>query len=154
MLTQHNKLQEKTLYHRRMFRHAHHSCARKILPFLWLHVRRSTRVIQPTDMPPDPIQTNKTAHWSYYSTNLHHVHTYIRKHAIQWYSMWQYNANVPFCFHSVLWNNSTVLGHIYGPFFIRSTSEWLQNKTIPLAIEWLDTGEMTHTFVDLWNKHS
>ena len=43
---------------------------------------------------------------------------------------------------------------MYCPFFIRSTSEWLQNKTIPWAIEWLDTGEMAHTFVDVWNKHS
>ena len=49
--------------------------------------RRSTQVTQPTDMPPDPIQTKKQR----IDHTVQRIYImFIRTYAKQWYSMWQY----------------------------------------------------------------
>ena len=99
-----------------MLRYAHRSCARKILPFLWVHVDQRKSHNPQTCPLTQYKQIKQSIDHTIQRIYIMFIRTYVRTHAIQWYSMWQYNANVPFCFHSVLWNNSTVLGRMYGPF--------------------------------------
>ena len=65
------------------------------------------------------------------------------------YRMWHYNVNIPFCFHSYLWNDANALRTVR----LRTASEQLQNGMTSWATEWLDMGKMTCTFIELWNEH-